>query len=102
MPGRVLKELFDLWCERNQADEYLGTLVNEYLARGGEARAVRAGECYVDIGTLNGYRKAIQLLRGSRSETEREDLWQPREANQPCLSPENSKKRIEPVFTRNM
>jgi glucose-1-phosphate thymidylyltransferase len=62
MPGSTLRELFDLWRERQGADEYLGTLVNEYIHRGGRAQAVPAGERYVDIGTLNGYRGAIQLL----------------------------------------
>jgi dTDP-glucose pyrophosphorylase len=65
MPGRVLHELYDLWCEPGRRDEYIGTLVNEYLARGGRAEGVRAGEAYVDVGTLNGYREAIKLL-GSR------------------------------------
>ena len=68
MPGAVFQELFDLWCERGQSDEYFGTLVNAYLARGGRARAVRAGEAYVDVGTLHGYREAIQLLAAHRPE----------------------------------
>jgi glucose-1-phosphate thymidylyltransferase len=62
MPGAILSELSDLWKTREPRDEYFGTLVNEYLARGGKAVAVRAGESYVDIGTLNGYRTAITLL----------------------------------------
>jgi spore maturation protein CgeB/dTDP-glucose pyrophosphorylase len=62
MPGAVLHELFELWCARDRRDEYIGTLVNAYLERGGEARAVRAGRAYVDVGTLHGYREAIQLL----------------------------------------
>jgi dTDP-glucose pyrophosphorylase len=68
MPGKILRELFDLWQERNQRDEYLGTLVNAFLERGGEARAVRAGKAYVDVGTLHGYREAIKLL-GERPES---------------------------------
>jgi glucose-1-phosphate thymidylyltransferase len=68
MPGHVLAMLHELWVERDRADEYIGTLVNEYLARGGEAFAVRAGEAYVDVGTLNGYREAIQLLSTTHSE----------------------------------
>jgi hypothetical protein len=60
--GSVLRELYELWCERSPRDPYLGTLVNAWLARGGEARAVRAGEGYVDVGTLDGYREAIRLL----------------------------------------
>jgi tRNA (mo5U34)-methyltransferase len=63
MPGSVLADLHELWLERGGADEYLGTLVNAYLARGGRATALRAGESYVDVGTLHGYREAIDLLR---------------------------------------
>jgi glucose-1-phosphate thymidylyltransferase len=62
MPGRVLHDLHALWRARGGRDVYVGTLVNEWLARGGEARGVRAGEAYVDVGTLHGYREAIQLL----------------------------------------
>jgi dTDP-glucose pyrophosphorylase len=62
MPGRVLHELYQLWCERERLDEYLGTLINAYLERGGEAWGVRAGDAYVDVGTLHGYREAIRLL----------------------------------------
>ncbi|WP_437575341.1 nucleotidyltransferase family protein [Sorangium sp. So ce887] len=65
LTGAVMRELHDLWCERGRTDPYIGTLVNEYLARGGSARAVRAGEAYVDVGTLHGYREAIQLLSGA-------------------------------------
>jgi dTDP-glucose pyrophosphorylase len=60
MPGLVLHELHQLWKDR--ADEYLGTLFNEYLARGGRASAFKMGQSYVDVGTLNGYREAIRLL----------------------------------------
>jgi hypothetical protein len=49
---------------RDRCDEYIGTLVNAYLAAGGEAAGVRAGSSYVDVGTLHGYREAIQLLSG--------------------------------------
>lgn len=62
IPGRVMRDLFDLWCTRDRQDEYLGTLVNVYLARGGAATGVRAGRAYVDVGTLDGYREAIRLL----------------------------------------
>jgi glucose-1-phosphate thymidylyltransferase len=67
MPGAVLHDLHELWCERAQQDEYLGTLINAYLARGGEAYGSRAGEAYVDVGTLNGYREAIRLLTMDQS-----------------------------------
>jgi glucose-1-phosphate thymidylyltransferase len=62
MPGAVLHDLHGLWCERARQDEYLGTLINAYLALGGEAYGTRAGQAYVDVGTLNGYREAIRLL----------------------------------------
>ena len=62
MPGFILRELFELWSQRERRDEYWGTLVNAYLLGGGEAVAVRAGESYVDIGTLHGYRAALNLL----------------------------------------
>lgn len=65
LTGAVMRELHALWRERGQQDPYIGTLVNEYLARGGSARAVRAGEAYVDVGTLHGYREAMQLLSGA-------------------------------------
>jgi glucose-1-phosphate thymidylyltransferase len=62
LPGQVFHDLHSLWREREGRDVYVGTLVNEWLARGGDARGVRAGESYVDVGTLHGYREAIQLL----------------------------------------
>jgi glucose-1-phosphate thymidylyltransferase len=67
MPGATLRELCDLWVERDRADEYIGTLVNAYLARGGRAAGVRAGKAYVDVGTLHGYREAIKILNGHES-----------------------------------
>jgi dTDP-glucose pyrophosphorylase len=65
MPATILSSLYDLWRERDGRDAYIGTLVNAWLERGGEAFGVPAGEAYVDVGTLHGYREAIQLL-GSR------------------------------------
>jgi glucose-1-phosphate thymidylyltransferase len=62
MPAEVFQQLHSLWRERGGQDVYVGTLVNAWLARGGAARGVRAGESYVDVGTLHGYREAIQLL----------------------------------------
>lgn len=64
MPARVLRELHELWVERDRRDEYMGSLVNAWIARGGRAKGVRAGQAYVDVGTLNGYREAIQVLAG--------------------------------------
>lgn len=63
MPGRVLAELRDLWHARQCRDEYIGTLVNAWIAAGGRAEGVKAGTRYVDVGTLNGYRAALGLLQ---------------------------------------
>jgi NDP-sugar pyrophosphorylase family protein len=62
MPGHVFHELHHLWRARNRRDEYIGTLVNAYLDSGGAAVGVKAGNAYVDVGTLHGYRAAISLL----------------------------------------
>ena len=62
MPLSIFSELHRLWLERHKADEYIGTLVNAWLARGGRAAGVHAGERYVDVGTVHGYRQAISLL----------------------------------------
>lgn len=68
LTGAILRELHTLWLRRDRADEYVGTLVNAWLAEGGEARGVPAGEAYVDVGTLHGYREAILELGRRTSE----------------------------------
>jgi len=49
-----------------QALVYIGTLVNAYLAQGGRAVGVKAGETYMDVGTLDGYRTAMRMLARPR------------------------------------
>jgi glucose-1-phosphate thymidylyltransferase len=66
MPAAVFRDLHELWRARDPMDEYFGTLVNAYLAAGGEAVGVKCGESYVDVGTLHGYRTAMSLLSASR------------------------------------
>lgn len=61
-PAGILRQLYELWSEASHHDEYFGTLVNAFLAGGGRASAIRAGEAYVDVGTVNGYRHALRLL----------------------------------------
>jgi glucose-1-phosphate thymidylyltransferase len=63
------RDLHLLWEERECRDEYFGTLVNGYLAAGGAAFGIKAGESYVDVGTIDGYRTAIAML-ATRSECE--------------------------------
>ena len=62
MPGTILQDLNALWIARQRRDEYVGTLVNAWLAKGGIAKGVCAGHSYVDVGTVRGYREAVMLL----------------------------------------
>lgn len=62
LTGAVMRALHALWLRRDRRDEYFGTLVNAWLAEGGSAVGVRAGETYVDVGTLGGYREAVRAL----------------------------------------
>lgn len=62
MPGSVLKALYELWCERGQTDQYIGTLVNAWLERGGVAYGYPLGHRYFDVGTMDGYLEAMQAL----------------------------------------
>jgi len=67
LTGRHFAELHQLWNERSRSDEYIGTLVNAYLANGGTAYGVKRGDVYVDVGTLHGYREAVRVLSSQAS-----------------------------------
>jgi NDP-sugar pyrophosphorylase family protein len=71
MPGRVFHELHALWRNRQCADEFIGTLVNAWLAAGGDAVGVKRGEAYVDVGTIDGYRRANALLASGADDATR-------------------------------
>jgi glucose-1-phosphate thymidylyltransferase len=62
MPGHIFHELYKFWHTRGERESYVGTLINAWLSEGGQAVGIRAGERYVDVGTLHGYREAIRLL----------------------------------------
>src|SRR5579885_62565 len=66
MPGQTFADLRQLWQARQCRDEYFGTLTNAYLQSGQRALGVKAGEAYVDVGTLNGYRAVLKLLTESK------------------------------------
>ncbi len=70
MNGAILRTLHDLWIERGKSDQYMGTLVNSYLAQGGRAVAIKRGKTYVDVGTLHGYREAVKVLSGESTNSE--------------------------------
>ena len=61
--GNALHELRCLWEARHRQDEYLSTLLNAYLAAGNLVGSVYAGEHYMDVGTLAGYRAAQDFLQ---------------------------------------
>lgn len=67
LPGHIYHDLHDLWQEPGRGDEYMGTLVNAWLMRGNRATGARAGEAYVDVGTLGDHRQAIALLASTGS-----------------------------------
>jgi glucose-1-phosphate thymidylyltransferase len=66
MSAAGFRELRALWEARQRIDEYFGSLVNSYLASGGSAVGIKAGNSYVDVGTINGYRTAMTLLQERR------------------------------------
>jgi dTDP-glucose pyrophosphorylase len=69
MPGRTFQALHELWHERGGVDEYVGTLVNAWIDRGGEVFGVGAGESYYDVGTMDGYLETMQHLVNTPSTT---------------------------------
>jgi glucose-1-phosphate thymidylyltransferase len=62
IPGKTLHDLHRLWQRPDRGDEFVGTLINAWIARGGEAFGAKLGTAYVDVGTFDGYRMAINLL----------------------------------------
>ena len=52
-----------LWESRHHDDEYLGDLLNAYIAAGNAVRGCHVGEHYMDVGTVEGYALAQDYLR---------------------------------------
>jgi len=71
LSSKTFLALRELWLSRQKQDEYLGTLVNEYLARGGSARGFKIGKSYSDVGTPSGYRDANRYLGQQDENTSR-------------------------------
>src|SRR5260370_34531244 len=61
--GKALHALKLLWEARHREDQYLGHLLNAYIAAGNGVHATLSGETYMDVGTLAGYRAAQDFLR---------------------------------------
>ena len=65
--GGAFPALRSLWKSRHRGDEYLGALLNAYIAAGGAVRGYHVGESYMDVGTFEGYRQAQDFLRGTQA-----------------------------------
>ena len=65
--GEAFHNLKLLWESRHRQDEYLGHLLNAYIAAGNIVRSTCSGEIYMDVGTLEGYHQALNFLRHSRT-----------------------------------
>lgn len=61
--GGAFHALKLLWEARHRADQYLGDLLNAYIAAGNVVRPAYVGEVYMDVGTLAGYHAAQDFLR---------------------------------------
>lgn len=61
--GRAFQDLHSLWESRHRKDEFLGDLLNAYIAAGNPVHATANGERYMDVGTLEGYHDAQDYLR---------------------------------------
>jgi glucose-1-phosphate thymidylyltransferase len=77
-PAATLMDLHALWRLRGCKDQYIGELVNAYLAEGGAAFGVKAGISYVDVGTLHGYREAMKLLAAPENVPQNGLMWEPK------------------------
>jgi dTDP-glucose pyrophosphorylase len=70
--GRAFHELRMLWESRHREDEYLGHLLNAYIAAGHSVHSTANGEHYMDVGTMEGYHKAQDYLRARSRRSEQE------------------------------
>lgn len=61
--GEAFRSLKQVWEARHREDEYLGHLLNAYIAAGNAVKGACAGELYMDVGTLEGYHAAQDYLR---------------------------------------
>lgn len=63
--GEAFHRLKLLWESRHRADQYLGELLNAFIAAGNPVQGKFSGESYIDVGTLEGYRQAQDYLRAN-------------------------------------
>lgn len=65
--GEAFHSLKLLWEARHREDEYLGTLLNAYIDAGNTVRGHHVGETYIDVGTMEGFHRAQDFLRGQQA-----------------------------------
>ncbi len=63
--GESFHRLKLLWESRHRGDEYLGDLLNAFIAAGNVVKGRYSGEVYMDVGTMEGYCNAQDYLRAS-------------------------------------
>ena len=63
--GESFHRLKLLWEARHRSDEYLGDLLNAFIAAGNVVKGRHCGEVYMDVGTMEGYCNAQDYLRTS-------------------------------------
>jgi dTDP-glucose pyrophosphorylase len=64
--GPAFHALKLLWEARHRQDQFLGDLLNAYIAAGNSVRGIFTGEHYMDVGTIQGYHAAQDFLRARR------------------------------------
>jgi len=75
LPGNEFRELRALWHSRGKQDEYLGTLINAYLAEGRNVLGVKAGTSYLDVGSVEGLYLAWRRLESGLEELVARELF---------------------------
>ncbi|MBV8098876.1 MAG: nucleotidyltransferase family protein [Verrucomicrobia bacterium] len=69
MSGAIYHDLRQLWIQRQRQDEFLGTLINAWIANGGRAFGFQKGFHYLDVGTIDGLHLAFsQLMEDKQGE----------------------------------
>jgi glucose-1-phosphate thymidylyltransferase len=61
--SEAFRSLKLLWEARHREDEYLGSLLNAYIDAGNAVRGHYVGETYIDVGTMQGFRRAQNFLQ---------------------------------------
>lgn len=62
--NEAIRSLKLLWEARHREDEYMSSLLNAYIDAGNAVRGHHAGETYIDVGTMQGFRRAQEFLQG--------------------------------------